>query len=338
MARKTEGSALMKGPDSTEPALLIRMAIGPRAASAAVTSRLTSTTSVTSATPHPAASPAATTSRSGASVRPITVTAAPARASAAATARPMPRPPPVTKACLPASAIWPRLRAAKGIAAGPPYFKLKSFKLQACRRGYFKPKINPAARRRLIRGGFGGGMDEGSRHRRRPGRPLLRDPREEGLAADAHHRVRAQPARRHLRLRRRVLRRDARHLRGVRPRELSRHRRPLRLLGRHRNPFPWDDAPHRGQRVLRLLARHAVEDFGPARALPRRGDPIPVRDLATRSHHPRRRSRGGRRRNQFAHARGLRRQIQAERGPAAQLLLLDGLDAAVRRLHLLLPR
>src|SRR5262245_35834514 len=105
-------------------------------------------------------------------------------------------------------------------------------------------------------------MDEGSRHRRRPGRPLLRDPREEGLAADAHHRVRAQPARRHLRLRRRVLGRDARHLRGVRPRELPRHRRPLRLLGRHRNPFPWDDAPHRRQRVLRVLARHAVEDLG----------------------------------------------------------------------------
>src|SRR6516225_3035744 len=214
MARKTEGSALIKGPDSTEPALLMRMAIGPRAASAAVTCRLTSTTSVTSATPHPAASPAATAARSGASVRPITVTAAPARASAAE--------------------AW----------------------------------------------------NEGSRHRRRPGRPLLRDPREEGLAADAHHRVRAQPPRRHLRLRRRVLRRDARHLRGVRPRELPRHRRPFRLLGRHRNPFPWDDAPHRRQRILRLLARHAVEDFGPARALARRRDQISVRNLAARSHHP----------------------------------------------------
>src|SRR5215470_9081472 len=56
MVRKTDGSALIKGPDSTEPALLMRMAIGPRAASAAVTCRLTSTTSVTSATPHPAAS------------------------------------------------------------------------------------------------------------------------------------------------------------------------------------------------------------------------------------------------------------------------------------------
>ena len=79
--------------------------MGPRAASAAVTWRLTSTASVTSATPQPAASPAATVARNGASLRPTTVTVAPAPASAAATARPMPRPPPVTKACLPASAI-----------------------------------------------------------------------------------------------------------------------------------------------------------------------------------------------------------------------------------------
>jgi hypothetical protein len=34
MLRKTDGSALIKGPDSTDPALLIRMAIGPRAACA----------------------------------------------------------------------------------------------------------------------------------------------------------------------------------------------------------------------------------------------------------------------------------------------------------------
>ena len=111
---------------------------------------------------------------------------------------------------------------------------------------------------------------ESSRRRRRPGRPLFRDPDEEGVAADAHHRVRAQPARRHLRLRRRVLRPDARHLRGLRPRELSRHHRPLRLLGRHRDPFPRHDPPHRRQRFLRLLACDAAEDSGPARALARR--------------------------------------------------------------------
>ena len=52
-----------------------------------------------------------------------------------------------------------------------------------------------------------------------------------------HHGLRAQPAGRHLRLRRRVLRPDARHLRGLRSRELSRDHEPLRLLGRHRDPF-----------------------------------------------------------------------------------------------------
>ena len=154
----------------------------------------------------------------------------------------------------------------------------------------------------------------------------------------AHHRVRAQPAGRHLRLRRGVLRPDARHLRGLRPRELPRHHRPLRLLGRHRDPFPRHHAPRRRQRLLRLLARDAAEDSGPARALARRRDQVPDRDLARRSGDPRRRSGGRGRRHQFAHARGLRRQVPAERRSAAEFLLLDGLDPAVRRLHLLLPR
>ena len=65
IAWKTDGSVLTKAPVSTEPALLTRMAMGPRAASAAVTWRLTSTASVTSATAQPAASPAATVARSG---------------------------------------------------------------------------------------------------------------------------------------------------------------------------------------------------------------------------------------------------------------------------------
>ena len=51
----------------------------------------------------------------------------------------------------------------------------------------------------------------------------------------------------------------------------------------------------------------AVEDSGPARALARRRDQVPVRDLAGRSGNPRRRSGGRRRRHQFAPARGLRR-------------------------------
>ena len=154
----------------------------------------------------------------------------------------------------------------------------------------------------------------------------------------AHHGVRAQPAGRHLRLRRGVLRRDARHLRGLRPRKLPRHHRPLRLLGRHRDPFPRHHAPHRRQRLLRLLARDAAEDSGPARALARRRDQVQAEvsplDPAIR----RRRPGGGGRRHQFAHPRDLCRPVQAERRSAAQPLLLDGLDPAVRRLHLLLPR
>ena len=49
-----------------------------------------------------------------------------------------------------------------------------------------------------------------------PGRPVLRAAREEGLAALGHHGVRAQPSGRHVRLRRGVLRPDARYLQGLR--------------------------------------------------------------------------------------------------------------------------
>src|SRR5271165_3147981 len=253
MAVNTAGSSLAKAPLSTEPALLTRIAIGPRASSAALTCRLTASASVTSAMAHPAASPAATASRSGASLRPATVTLAPAAASAAATARPMPRPPPVTKACLPSSPMAPSFRVIfSPPATGGPiecqYFKPKVSNLQACQPRYFKPKINLAngaarrtlrkrAAKRLARAGWRGaaaateGAHENSHHRRRPGRPLFRELDEEGMAADANHRIRAQSAGRHLRLRRGLLGRDARHLRELRPRELPRHHRPFRLLG-----------------------------------------------------------------------------------------------------------
>jgi hypothetical protein len=55
MAANADGSSLVKGPLSTEPALLTRMAIGPRACSAALTCRFTSSASVTSAIAQPAA-------------------------------------------------------------------------------------------------------------------------------------------------------------------------------------------------------------------------------------------------------------------------------------------
>ena len=93
-----------------------------------------------------------------------------------------------------------------------------------------------------------------------------------------HHRLRAQPAGRHVRLRRRVLRRDARDLREIRPRELPRDHGEFRLLGRHRDPFQGHGAPHRRQRLLRLLARDAAAAAAGARPRARRRAEIPDRD------------------------------------------------------------
>ncbi len=71
-------------------------------------------------------------------------------------------------------------------------------------------------------------------HRRRPGRPVFLDPDEEGeSAARDITRRRAQPARRHLRLGRRVLRRDA----GQLSRGRSRDRTPRSRRSFHH----WDD-------------------------------------------------------------------------------------------------
>ncbi len=74
--------------------------------------------------------------------------------------------------------------------------------------------------------------------------------------ASRHHGVRAQPRRRHLRLRRGVLRRDARQFRELRSARA--------IAASPRNFAYWDDieihfrgtrAPDRRQRLLRLLAR-----------------------------------------------------------------------------------
>ena len=62
---------------------------------------------------------------------------------------------------------------------------------------------------------------EDRRDRRRPGRPVLRDPDEAGRSPARGHRRRAQPPRRHLRLRRGVLRRHARQLPRGRPRDAT---------------------------------------------------------------------------------------------------------------------
>ena len=59
--------------------------------------------------------------------------------------------------------------------------------------------------------------DEGRDHRRRPRRPVRRDPLQPARRGERGHRLGAQRAGRHLRLRRRLLRRDAHRLRGRRP-------------------------------------------------------------------------------------------------------------------------
>src|SRR6185503_7250635 len=98
------------------------------------------------------------------------VTAAPACVSAAAMARPMPRPPPVTSACRPC-----REAIIASCAKNTLGLKFSGFKYLA----------RPA----------GGGAHERPHHRRRTRWPLLRHPDEKGVAADAHHRVRAQQTR-----------------------------------------------------------------------------------------------------------------------------------------------
>src|SRR3954453_11698844 len=135
------------------------------------------------------------------------VTAAPARVSAVAMARPMPRPPPVTSACFPSSeAIFKRIH----VQAKPLQASCAENTLGLNFSGFKYPLLPPSLDRL---GKALGGAHEDSRRRRRTGRALLRHPDEEGVAADADHRVRAQQAGRHVRLRRRVLRPDAGRLR-----------------------------------------------------------------------------------------------------------------------------
>ncbi len=133
----------------------------------------------------------------------------------------------------------------------------------------------------------------------------------QALPGRRHHRARAQPRRRHVRLRRGVFRRDAGDVRALRPGQLSRHHARLRLLGRHRNPLQGHAAPHRRQRVLRLRAAHAAA--AAARARPRAGRDLCASSAefsgidAVRRCRPDRR----RRRHQLRGARGAPRRISA---------------------------
>ena len=75
----------------------------------------------------------------------------------------------------------------------------------------------------------------------------------------------------------------------------------LRLLGRHRDPFQGHGAPHRRQRLLRLLARDLAAAAAGARPRARRRAEIPDRDRSGGAARCRPDRRG--RRHQFAHPR-----------------------------------
>ena len=200
--------------------------------------------------------------------------------------------------------------------------------------------MSPAhAERRLIVRSCGG-THESSRHRRRSGRPLFRDPDEEGVAADA-----ASPC----------SSATGRTTRSASA-SCSPTRRWTRFEAYDRESYRaiighfayWDDIEihfrgtthriggngfcgcSRIDAAARFCGRRA-RSLGVDMKFQTEISPLDPRD-------PRRRPGGRGRRHQFAHARDLRRQVQAEHRSAAELLLLDGLDAAVRRLHVLLPR
>ncbi len=115
-----------------------------------------------------------------------------------------------------------------------------------------------------------------------------------GLAVGRHHGVRAQPRRRHVRLRRRVLRPDARNVRKVRQAELPGDHRHLRLLGRRRGPLQGHHAPGRRQRLLRLRPADAADAAaGTLRGAGREAGVFPgrVRPVRVRRQRPDRRRR-----------------------------------------------
>ena len=104
VARHCSSGLLVIGPMCIEPpAHATVICSAPARSVAAATAAFTWSSSVTSATTHPAPSSAAASSRR-ACVRPQIVTVAPSAISAAALASPMPLPPPVTSAPYPSSA------------------------------------------------------------------------------------------------------------------------------------------------------------------------------------------------------------------------------------------
>ena len=134
-----------------------------------------------------------------------------------------------------------------------------------------------------------------------------------------HHRVRAQPARRHVRLGRRVLRRDLRQHRRQRSAQRRDHPRPFRLLGRHRGLLSRRSASSRAAtafpasraRSCCMLLQERARELGVELALP-------DRDRQRRRACQELRSRRRRRRTEFEDAQRIRRRISSRPSTCAR--------------------
>ena len=147
---------------------------------------------------------------------------------------------------------------------------------------------------------------------RRPRRAVPLDPVEAAGPVARGRRLRAQRARRHVRLRRRVLRRDAGRVRGRRPGVLRGDHAPVRALERDRRPLPRRGDHVRRARLLRARPQGAARTSSSG-ARPTLGVELHFR---TEVSDARRRPRRGRRRRQQHAARPLRRALRAVARPA----------------------
>ena len=152
------------------------------------------------------------------------------------------------------------------------------------------------------------------------------------------HRVGAQRRRRHVRVRRGLLRRDPRRHRARGRRDPPADGAGVRPLGRHRRPLPRLDDHQRRPRLRRDEPQAAAGDPPGALRRARRGRALPHRGSRRRDavRHPRPRRR--RRRPQLAGPRAVRRLVRPEPRPAPVQVHVAGHRQGVRRLQVLRPR
>ena len=118
--------------------------------------------------------------------------------------------------------------------------------------------------------------------RRGPGRPLHRDTRAAADAAREGTRHRAESARRHVRIRSRLLRPGAGVPRGRRPRDPRSRRAGDGALARHDSPPPAGRGDARRSRILRHWKARADRDSGRAGGGSRGDDALRPPDSAHR--------------------------------------------------------